>query len=92
MVKLKALVSISLDGSYCRLTNYTKFIQKDENENQVYENVKRKEFDSSKSALESSLDEIITRFCRSVEERFGDLTVYIPPFGVNPLHQYRAFR
>mgnify|MGYP002804370980 CR=1 FL=1 len=78
MVKLKALVSSSLDGSSSRLTNYTKFIKEvseDENENKVYQHVKLKEFHSSKSALEGSLDEIITRLCRSVEERFGDLTV-----------------
>ena len=40
-----------------------------------------KEFHSSKSALEGSLDEIITRICHSVEERFGDLNV-------SPIYNY----
>ena len=78
MLKLAALVSSSLDGSSSRLTNYTKSIQEvseDDDENDVHQNVKLKEFHSSKSALERSLDEIITRICHSVEERFGDLNV-----------------
>ena len=78
MLKLKALVPSSLDGSSSRLTNYTKFIQEvaeDDDENNIYQNVKLKEFYRSKFALEGLLDEIITRICHSVKEGFGDLNV-----------------
>jgi hypothetical protein len=77
MAKLQMLVANSLDGNSSRLTNYIKFMQEvleDDGGNKVYQNIKLKEFHSSKRALEESLGEMVTRICCSVEERFADLS------------------
>ena len=76
MSKLQILVENSIDKTTRKLTNYTTLlaeITEDENRDAFYQEIKLKEFNSSKQFVERSFVDIITKICHSVDGRFGDL-------------------
>ena len=75
MSKLQLLVENTFEGSTKKLTNYTKFLSLvEQNETGfVYQDIKLKDFESSKAALEKSFVEMVRKICSAVESRFEDL-------------------
>ena len=75
MSKLQLLVENVFEGSTKKLTNYTKFLSLvEQNETGfVYQDIKLKDFESSKAALEKLFVGIVRKICSEVESRFEDL-------------------
>ena len=75
MSKLQLLIENAFEGSTKKLTNYTKFLSLvEQNETGfVYQDIKLKDFESSKAAMEKSLVDMVRKICSVVESRFDDL-------------------
>ena len=75
MSKLQQLVENAFEGSTKKLTNYAKFLSlKEQNETDfVYQDIKLKDFESSKAALEKLFVDMVRKICSRVESRFEDL-------------------
>ena len=75
MSKLQLLVENVFEGSTKKLTNYTKFLSLvEQNETGfMYQDIKLKDFKSSKAALEKSFVDMVRKICSVVESRFEDL-------------------
>ena len=75
MSKLQLLVENAFEGSTKKPTNYTKFLSLvEQNETGfVYQDIKLKDFESSKAALEKLFVDMVRKICTAVESRFEDL-------------------
>ena len=75
MSKLQLLVENAFEGSTKKPTNYTKFLSlvKQNETGFVYQDIKLKDFESSKAALEKSFVDMVRKICSAVESRFEDL-------------------
>ena len=71
MLKLQLLVENAFEGSTKKLTNYTKFISLvEQNETGfVYQDIKLKDFESSKAALKKLFVDMVRKICTAVERR-----------------------
>ena len=74
MSKLQLLVENAFEGSTKKPTNYTKFLSLvEQNETGfVYQDIKLKDFESSKAALEKLFVDMVRKICSAVESRFED--------------------
>ena len=75
MAKLQLLVENSFDGTSNKLTNYTKFLSSvvQEDGSFVYQDVKLKEFEASKGAIEKLFGDMIKRISSFVDVQFDCL-------------------
>ena len=75
MSKLQLLVENAFEGSTKKLTNYTKFLSLVEQNDAgfVYQDIKLKDFESSKAALEKSFVDMVRKICSVVESTIEDL-------------------
>ena len=73
-VKMQLLVENVFLGSTKKLTNYTKFLSVvEQNETGfVCQDIKLKDFESCKAALEKSFVDMVRKICSAVESRFED--------------------
>ena len=73
-VKMQLLVENVFLGSTKKLTNYTKFLSVvEQNEiGFVCQDIKLKDFESCKAALEKSFVDMVRKICSAVESRFED--------------------